>query len=188
MTLLKLAIMALMPLCVSCGDGAQPTPRTSSLRAASHSAPEQGTDASSKTSDQVVVYAWNNRADVYDLARKWAEVRSTSHLDRSTEFGGALNFCHNESLYCLSSHLEIVVPRKYPFPATWGTAGYQCRQLQAAAAASGVVKAECRLRKDWATAFEYSPERGVLRYRHICPGCGDGYYELLSKRGLFPAS
>jgi hypothetical protein len=186
--MVRLAIMVLMPLCISCGDSAQPAARTSSLNAASHSAQEQGAGANSKASEEVVIYAWNNRADVYDLARKRAEVRSKSHLDRATEFGGTLNFCNNESLYCLRSHLEIAVPRKYPFPPTWGTAGYQCRQLQGSTNAAGVVKAECQLRKDWATAFEYSPERGVLRYRHICPGCDDGYYELLSKRGLFPAS
>lgn len=186
--MIKLAIMALMPLCVSCGDSAQPISPTSPPDTASHAPQKKEAQPSPGGRDPIVVYARNNVADVYDLARNWASVRSKSRLDKSTEFGGHLIFCNNETMYCLKSYLEIAVPRKYPFPSTWNAAGYQCRLSQTESDASGVVKAECQLRKDSATAFEYSPARGVLRYRRICPECGDGYYELISKRGLFPAS
>lgn len=186
--MIKFAIMALMPLCVSCEDSSQTISPTSPPDTAPHAPQMKEAQPSPRAGEPIVIYARNNVADVYDLTRNWASVRSKSRLDRSTEFGGHLIFCNNEIMYCLKSYLEIVVPRKYPFPSTWSAAGYQCKRLQSEADASGVVKAECQLRKGSATAFEYSPERGVLRYRRICPDCGNGYFELISRRGLFPAS
>jgi hypothetical protein len=184
----KFAIMTLITLCWSCGDSAQQNSQTASLPTASHVARQKVAGLSPNVPLPDIVYTWNSRADVYDLANRWANVRSKSRLDRPTEFGGALDFCNTESLYCLRSYLEIVVPRKFPFPPRWGTAGYKCRQLRSGANASGVVKAECQFRTDSATTFEYSPESGVLRYRRTCPACDNGNYELLSERGLFPAS
>lgn len=184
----RLTIITLIPLCLSCGDAAQPTSQNLLPEVGSHSAQKKEVRPNPNVVDSVIVYAWNNRADVYDLVNGRADVRSKSRLDRPTEFGGALDFCDTETLYCLSSYLEIVVPRKFPFPPLWGTAGYECRQLPPGANASGVVRAECRFRTDSATTFEYSPQRGVLRYRRTCPGCDDAYYELLSEQGLFPAS
>jgi hypothetical protein len=182
----KLVIAALLALCLSCKDASQPV--TSSPQAASYAAQKKGTHSETHLPARFVVYAWNNRADVYDLVNREGNVRSKSRLDRPTEFGGALDFCNTEILFCMRSYLEIVVPRNFPFPRLWSAAGYECRQLNIPTEASDVVKAECRLRENWTTTFEYSPTRGVLRYRRICPGCDGGSYELLSERGLFPAS
>lgn len=186
--MIKFAVLALVPLCVSCGDSAQPTSPTSPPDVAAYAPPQKKEAQPSPGVTEPIVYARNNVADVYDLARNWASVRSKSRLDRSTEFGGHLIFCNTKAMYCLKSYLEIAVPREYPFPPTWNAAGYQCKLLQAEVEASAVVKAECQLRGNSATAFEYSPQRGVLRYRRICPECGNGYFELISKRGLFTAS
>jgi hypothetical protein len=183
----RLAILTLIPVCLSCADSAQSDSQASALQTRSHSTQTEAPSTPIVT-NPLIIYAWNNRADVYDLANRMANVRSKSRLDRATEFGGTLDFCNTQSLYCLRSYLEIVVPRKFPFPPHWGTAGYECRLMNPGASASGVVKAECRFRTDSATTFEYSPERGVLRYRRTCSKCDDGYYELLGEQGLFPAS
>jgi len=186
--MIKFALLALMPLCLSCGDSTQPKHGASPAETAPPPLREKMAQPAIKAADMIVVYAWNNVADVYDLGRKWAEVRSRNHLNRPTEFGGSLVSCSDERMHCLMSHLEIVVPRHFPFPSTWSAAGYQCRQLQIPVDDADIVKAECRIRADQATTFEYSPKRGILRYRRMCPKCRSGAYELLSERGLFPAS
>lgn len=173
------AIGMLIPLCIACGGGdGQAGQSRDSLRASPYGL------ASGETRI-LYLHERHNLADVYNLATNTVEVRAKTNLDEPTEFGGPLTSCSTESLYCVRSGLQIVVPRAFPFPSTWNADAYRCRLVATAVPREGIVSAECRFLNDHATLFDYSRARGVLRYRRVCRGCYDGYYRLASERGLF---
>jgi hypothetical protein len=167
----------LIPLCIACGDGQAP-PNPESLRASPYGL------ASGETRI-LYLHERHNLVEVYNLAANTMGVHSKTRLDAPTEFGGPLLSCSTESLYCVRSGLQIVVPRAFPFPSTWGADAYRCRLVATAVPREGIVSAECRFLNDHATLFDYSRARGILRYRRVCPTCEDGYYQLASERGLF---
>ena len=113
--------------------------------------------------------------------------------DPSADLGAPLTNCDTDSLYCFSSGFRIVVPKTDPFPPEWQAfppdwkgAAITCRTLpRAQDLPPDATSAVCRFGKDRATFFDFTPRRGVMRYRSECPGCGGEMLELVGAVGLF---
>lgn len=136
-----------------------------------------------------ILYAHNkhDHLEVFDLAKGTRELQSKRNPEGPSDVGGGLHYCSTETVHCLISGLQIAVPRKYPFPATWGAYGYRCRVIAAEPRADDEVTAECILRPGLTIVYDYSKTRGIVRFWSVCRDCPEGYYELVGERGLFPS-
>jgi hypothetical protein len=121
----------------------------------------------------------SDRADVFNLRTLWFSVQGKrwASTKKSSEFAAAFRWCSNETVYCISGPLNVVVP-KVMAEGSWEQSGIRCsirrvsvRHFTGHCASPGVE-----------TSYVFETGRGIISYR-VSPGSRE--FQLRGKRGLF---
>lgn len=127
----------------------------------------------------------NNLSIVIDVVKPWVEIYHKADArigSMGGDFGGEYEDCGNETFYCMTEGLEIVIPKAMPMK-RWKYHGLTCQS--AALPGKGVYRITCRSPKyRGQPTYTYSLSRGVLSI-DSSPIAGGYRYELRGELGLF---
>lgn len=127
----------------------------------------------------------NNLSIVIDVVKPWVEIYHKADArigSMGGDFGGEYEDCGNETFYCMTEGLEIVIPKAMPMK-QWEYHGLTCQS--AALPGRGVYRITCRSPKyRGQPTYTYSLSRGVLSI-DSSPIAGRYRYELRGELGLF---
>lgn len=127
----------------------------------------------------------NNVAIVIDATKRWVDMQEKASARIGTmdgNFGGNYDDCGNEAFYCVTSGLEIVIPKAMPVK-QWKYHGLSCESV--AQPGGDTYRIICRSPKyHGRPTYTYSLSRGVVSIESA-PIWSAGRFELRGERGLF---
>ncbi|OOG59321.1 hypothetical protein B0E48_00315 [Rhodanobacter sp. C03] len=127
----------------------------------------------------------NNLAIVIDVAKGWVDMQRKVRArigSMDSDFGVSYEDCGNEAFYCMTSGLEIVIPKAMPMK-QWKYHGLSCQSV--AQPGGDAYRITCRSPKYRGhPTYTYSLSRGVVSIESAPIWSGDRF-ELRSERGLF---
>lgn len=148
--------------------------------------------ASSAEKCGVYVYdatnAGDNRAIVVDRITRHVGIQDKRNVRPGAsdgDFGSSYEDCGNDTFYCLSGPLDIVIPKSMTMK-QWNYVGLSCKKKRPH---NGVFSITCTSSRIYrtGTSFTYSPSRGVLSFDNSPVGGvvhGHGF-ALRGQHGLF---
>ncbi|GAA0264682.1 hypothetical protein GCM10009126_33020 [Rhodanobacter caeni] len=135
------------------------------------------------------ISAGDNRAIVVNRITHYVGVQDKRDVRFDASFGNFGSFyedCGNDTFYCLSGPLDIVIPKSVAMK-QWEYNGLSCKRLKYPQGDTFRVTCTSSRLHHTGTSFTYSPSRGVLSFGNSPVGGvtrGNGFV-LRGKRGLF---
>ena len=127
----------------------------------------------------------NNLSIVIDVVKPWVEIYHKANARTGSmdgDFGGNYDDCGNEAFYCMTSGLEIVIPKAMPMK-QWKYHGLSCQSVpQPRGDAYRITCSSPKYRGK--PTYTYSLSRGVASIESS-PIWARDRFELRGERGLF---